>query len=436
MIVTYDDGYANLRQQPSISRYLQRMTRSSRSLVQISRQLEAAGANPQAREKPWPAFLLLIVIAAGCSESSTGSLSTTSDTAADGAGMSQADHATWDTAVDGSGMLGDIGDNQGCLGGEPCGAECKNADDCDDLNVCTRDLCQVNGRCIHTTIDPCPAECTSDKDCDDSDPCTKDVCGTSSVCSNSPVAGCGNSECTTNNECADNNPCTDDSCTDDLLCVHKPNLLPCDDGDLCTEGDTCSMGECMSGAPSTTPECAQKPPSCDAMCQLFGNMGTEVECKFQIATDTRTAPPGTALQFVATYDSDRIQFVNFFDEHCFGGAGCFDVPTNGPDSLTLTTGHSVAIAPDSPEKWDGDGAVILVNIADPTLPLSPAYLTDQGTVNGDPVFMRGRFKLLSSVNKSDAVDVCLSKLLAADGTAVSLPTTIQNFLIVTSTPKL
>lgn len=378
------------------------------------------------------ALWMVSAFAAGCSESETGGGGYAHDTSSD---STVADVGLGDISGVDTGVPSDVGNQGDCPGGKGCGVECKNAADCDDADECTTDICGIDGICVHTAISPCQAECTVDQDCDDQDPCTQDVCGATQNCTNSPIAGCGEPECTTDGDCIDTNPCTDDVCSDDFLCVFEPNTQPCDDGDECTEGEVCGLGQCSGGIPLATPECTVKPPTCDAICQLFGAEGTEAVCVFKMAADTQGAPRGTALQFVAAYDSDRVQFIHFFDEHCFGDAGCFDVPTNGPNSLTLSTGHSVAIAPDSPEKWAGDGAVILVNLADPTLPLSRAYLTGPTTVEEDPVFMQGRFKLLVSINKSEAVDVCLSKLLAADGSAISLPTVIQNFLIVTSTPK-
>jgi hypothetical protein len=46
--------------------------------------------------------------------------------------------------------------------------------------------------------------------------------------------------------CDDLNPCTSDLCDSSAGCAFVDNVLPCDDGDLCTTGDLCGGGTCNS----------------------------------------------------------------------------------------------------------------------------------------------------------------------------------------------
>ncbi len=51
--------------------------------------------------------------------------------------------------------------------------------------------------------------------------------------------------CKDDNDCNDGNPCTTDSCGEGSVCTFEPNVLPCDDANLCTSNDTCGDGKCM-----------------------------------------------------------------------------------------------------------------------------------------------------------------------------------------------
>jgi len=51
--------------------------------------------------------------------------------------------------------------------------------DCDDMDLCTVDACEMDGTCSHTALD-----------CDDMDACTVDSCGSDGRCANEPIPGC------------------------------------------------------------------------------------------------------------------------------------------------------------------------------------------------------------------------------------------------------
>lgn len=124
-------------------------------------------------------------------------------------------------------------------------SQCATPQDCDDLNPCTDDSCNM-GVCVNTN--------NSDA-CDDGDVCTdNDTCSGGS-CAGSPIAGC----CTSTGECDDSNPCTDDDCVNNV-CEYTNNSDDCDDGDPCTDQDACSAGTC-AGTPIA--ECCDDDGDCD-----------------------------------------------------------------------------------------------------------------------------------------------------------------------------
>jgi len=135
--------------------------------------------------------------------------------------------------------------------------------DCDDADVCTRDICDLQMQvCLHETIEGCemcdPSN-PSDKQCNDFNPCTNDRCGRDGICSNTPIPNC----CTTQAECDDGNPCTADACVREPgsragVCSYdrkKHNGDPC--GGSCMQlesatafvGGTCQDGDCSPGIP-------------------------------------------------------------------------------------------------------------------------------------------------------------------------------------------
>jgi hypothetical protein len=176
---------------------------------------------------------------------------------------------------------GPCDDGNACTVGEKCAAgSCGpgQAINCDDNNICTNDACVPDVGCTHslnsapcddgdlcTTGDHCHlGDCMggSSLPCNDGNPCTDDSCDAKAGCqfvANSGPCDDG-SECTTGDHCQggmcvitafvgcdDDNPCTDDICDVELGCVHHNNVLPCDDGTVCTVGDACDSGTCVPG---------------------------------------------------------------------------------------------------------------------------------------------------------------------------------------------
>ena len=61
---------------------------------------------------------------------------------------------------------------------------CSRAEDCDDGDMCTTDLCVVGNVCDHERVPGCvaPRRCTRAADCDDGVSCTRDRCLVSGLC--------------------------------------------------------------------------------------------------------------------------------------------------------------------------------------------------------------------------------------------------------------
>lgn len=98
---------------------------------------------------------------------------------------------------------------------------------CDDDNLCTQDLLDVmTGECVYL-----------EKKCSDDSFCTIDSCD--------PAVGCLFTEIS----CEDDNPCTEDYCEDAEGCHNLPSPMngeECDDGDPCTGPDKCHGGDCIA----------------------------------------------------------------------------------------------------------------------------------------------------------------------------------------------
>ncbi len=180
----------------------------------------------------------------------------------------------------------DVCSQRSCVGsGDPCtgGSECNDACDetgntcadqfgttcTDDQNVCTADICDGEGTCVHSNVsDPC----------DDGLFCTAVDSCVGGICTGAGNPCTGGGECDDAcNEAADNcfdasgtsctsdgNVCTDDECDGQGACTHPANTAPCDDGLACTTTDQCANGSCVGGLP---PECNDGNPctqdSCD-----------------------------------------------------------------------------------------------------------------------------------------------------------------------------
>jgi hypothetical protein len=186
--------------------------------------------------------------------------------------------------------------------GSPASSECDAADTCndqhvcapnhatagtactDDRNVCTSDVCDDTGACLHL---PNAATCNDGNACTRSDTCSGGACvGSDAVscapadqcreagicnaetgaCSSVPKADgtacddgngctapdtCQSGTCTGGpaTSCDDGNACTADRCDSTAGCAHAPAAdgTPCDDGQACTSDERCVGATCQGG---------------------------------------------------------------------------------------------------------------------------------------------------------------------------------------------
>ena len=195
-------------------------------------------------------------------------------------------------------QFADAPDKSLCNDGNPCTendacnkAVCSGTQlACDDADPCTADSCALSGACTHTAAND-GAPCDDKKAWTVGDVCSKGQC----------VPGLDTKQCAANADCAaaeDGNLCngtlfcnkatgvcqlnpkTVVSCpsVDDTVCranqcqpktglcvLNNLNeLLPCEDGNLCTSGEACVGGTCKPSASGDTCLCKQ-----DSDCAVF-----------------------------------------------------------------------------------------------------------------------------------------------------------------------
>lgn len=133
-----------------------------------------------------------------------------------------------------------------------------------DGNVCTDDVCNGSGTCLHTNNS---SPCSDGDACTENDVCSGGTCSADPVCGNGTVEGscgeecdppngitcdascqslavCGNGTLEPGEACDDGNLLAGDCC--DAVC--QVEVGPCDDADNCTTGDICTPGGC-AGTP-------------------------------------------------------------------------------------------------------------------------------------------------------------------------------------------
>jgi cysteine-rich repeat protein len=283
--------------------------------------------------------------------------------------------------------------NQGCLftpnkkacnDGNPCttGDQCSNglclgtaAADCDDKNVCTKDVCLPNGGCQHDPADGLPCTdgdaCTTDDqckagkcaggpkpDCDDKNPCTDDSCDAAKGCVHANNAlpcddlnactdgdSCGQGACQPGKaiDCDDKNVCTTDTCLPADGCVHSLNTAPCNDGNLCTTDDHCQLGSCVGGGGLA---CADANPctndSCDpkAGCQFIPNQAACDDANACTIDEKCEAGKCVPKAVLACGDANLCT-----DDFCDPATGCGHLPNQNPcDDKNLCTTADVCTA--------------------------------------------------------------------------------------------
>ncbi|NUN15754.1 MAG: hypothetical protein HUU55_19180 [Myxococcales bacterium] len=355
---------------------------------------------------------------------------------------------TVDTCNKGTGFCSNTPNNAACDDGFACTADkcstvsgCQYTEDdskCTDGKACTADLCDADAGCVFPPI-------MNGQSCNDGNPCTTGEICQAGTCGGGVVQNCD-----------DEDPCTADSCVPGTGCVHAPqNGVACDDGNGCTVNDSCSNGVCQPGLPLQTPECTGE--TTTAVCELYGAVGATVTCAFNLAAAAEAGPFTTGIQYTLTFDASKLELVNFYDEACFAGIGCFPVALTGAGSFPLSTGHSLSIGPPKIADWNrkpcsavapcgtgiacvggfcagsgGFGGVVIVNLSNPTANITPAYLNAAGAVQLDPLYMTAQFKVLQAIPQATPETVDAGSALGTDKTSVTLDIVIKNFVMISS----
>jgi hypothetical protein len=187
-----------------------------------------------------------------------------------------------------------VGSGDPCTGGTECNDACDEVGDTcadpfgtsctEDQNVCTADICDGEGDCVHSNVS---GPCDDGLFCTANDTCIGALCtGSGDPCASggecNDACNEGNDNCLTlpDTPCsADENVCTDDVCDGEGACAHPANSAPCDDGLACTEVDQCQNGACVGGLP---PECADGNPctqdSCDDILGCINSDEPQTDC--------------------------------------------------------------------------------------------------------------------------------------------------------------
>ena len=201
-------------------------------------------------------------------------------------------------------------DNDACTTVDACvDKECVGSvpPNCDDQNPCTDDACVAPGGCVSTNNavpcsddDPCTENDTCaggscvpgpDKDCNDLNGCTDDTCNVTTgeceyvdnadpcsdgdLCTEGDICFQGECQPGSPKTCNDGLFCTDDSCAPNGECVHTPRDQPepcCDTNEQCADTDECTVNErCVDHAClSDQRDCTDDSPCTIDSCQSEG----------------------------------------------------------------------------------------------------------------------------------------------------------------------
>ncbi len=332
---------------------------------------------------------------------------------------------------------GNTNDGDGCSSVcvEEAPVACLTDADCDDTNVCTDTAC-TDGECAVsfntagcddgdacTTDDACNAgTCGGDvANCDDEIECTADSCDA--------ILGCSN--VADDSLCDDGNECTADDCSEASGCLAFPlEGQPCDDGDACTSDDVCGLT--VGGTAVCEGDIIEACGDAEPICSLVGAAGETVSCFFRIARGAEGYPGVPALQFNMSYDPAELTLENLYDEICPVPTSCFPVSVMGGSALS--SGHTVSSSPGTPEACDGLVSILLSNISDPLATLSDAYIDEGGVLQGEPVFMEGKFILVQDASEEAPFQVFVDGIVASTSGAEPVSATIEDEVIISGTP--
>ncbi|MBM4353345.1 MAG: hypothetical protein FJ109_06030 [Deltaproteobacteria bacterium] len=266
-------------------------------------------------------------------------------------------------------------------------ADCKALEDGDVCNgtlVCSLDELPYECEVASTTVIDCPAPTGIDAICQAAtcDPLTGKcgfapdhegfACDDGNACTVGDKCVQGKCEAGVSLVCKDDNPCTNDACDPAAGCTHVPNMLLCDDGNVCTTGDTCADGICVGGAPLPCDDgnvCTDD--SCDAKVGCL-HAANKAECD--------DANACTLLDFcqggkcISSGDKNCDDGNVCTKDYCLALKGCVSEPASGPcsDGDACTVGDQCSQGACKP------GAAVVCDDANPC--------TDDGCKGGICVF--------------------------------------------------
>lgn len=334
--------------------------------------------------------------------------------------------------------LNDPSDGLFCNGVETCAGGVVVAGtppNCDDLNVCTDDVCdETNDICVNTndnTNDPddglfCNGVATcldgiviagTPPNCDDGSVCTDDSCDeVGDTCVNTandltdPSDGlfCNGLETCSGGvvvlgippNCDDGNLCTDDVCdeTNDVCVNTQDNTNDPDDGLFCNGVDTCLGGVVVVGSP---PNCGDSnvctTDSCDETNDICVNANNTLSCDDgNPCTDTDVCAggicAGTAIPNCdpCTIDGDCNDANPCTDDTCHPAGVCIYVdnvaPCNDGDPCTATDTCAAGACGGTPVDCSGASDDCNLGVCNAVTGVCEPIPTNEGGAcdNGDP----------------------------------------------------
>ena len=278
-------------------------------------------------------------------------------------------------------------------------------------------------------------------------------------------------------------PCAGDACTVNGCASWVPagDVVDCEDGDTCTslnatlrsaapilprptrsattgmrtEDDVwCDRG--WRGAMPRTPiaGCGEEGVVCTLQGKRYRSELFPRDCSS--SADEEYA---LGLQFEMTYDSSKLQLLNFYDEFCFMESV---TRSSCPDRAgSLGTGYTMTAIPSATGDWDGSGIAIFSKFGAGTCEdaggniggscyspfqcneaagefcknasiFSDAYVDGNGDVQGDASFVEARFTLVQAVSGAAPATVTLSNVEAAWDSGQDMLESFNGNVIVTT----
>ena len=178
----------------------------------------------------------------------------------------------------------------------------------------------------------------------------------------------------------------------------------------------------------------------NTVCALSGSAGESIACPLEVVATSADSPLVSGLQFNLVWDAAVVKIDNLYDNICFAGAGCFDLPMIA-ESNCLSTGHCISAAPQAPGDWDGTAGMIFVHLSEPWTPVSEAFFAADGSGSGEPRGVTIQAELLADVTGEpsamtiDDITAASQQDLGDGGAVYTLDASMQDGRIVSGEPQ-